>query len=445
MAKPARVSAKPAHTIDPTQIQAASQIPPPGSQLQGSSPQGIVDVYYGTITGDIDAKPAAAELLATAPDTGGLANADYIYNQVSALYGKVQLPEFQSPSGKTIKSLIFVSGSKRGGYGAFHLSSSQADFDRIVVDSLNSSGDYSSGSALLAPAHAAIAPGEAGIPHLFPMFRGEHGLLGVVDPADPALKSAAPAAMMKALAAASQSRSALAKSIESHSYSAVPTRAPKEFTESSKPHHGDVAAHLARANRNISSLMGVAASMGSGRQHLSTALFAAEIIESFENLTGKGDAGKTDGEAVSRVVSFKLAPEIALVPGFNSQVTQQWWADGHPDFVNDNSQTDQSTDGNAAGVMFLEFLTDYLGVPMDTILGHMPTTGGAPLGLTYVALLQALPALGPIAGADGTAAFQKMISLLTQNTQSADGTLNLPADGNPFPTMPNSKQGGLFA
>src|ERR1035438_356159 len=91
-----------------------------------------------------------------------------------------------------------------------------------------------------------------------------------------------------------------------------------------------------------------------------------------------------------------------------------------PDFVNDNSQTDQSTDGNAAGVMFLEFLTDYLGVPMDTILGHMPTTGGAPLGLTYVALLQALPALGPIAGADGTAAFQKMISLLTQNTQSAE-------------------------
>ncbi len=445
MAKSARVPAKPAHTIDPQQIRTPSQIPPPGSQFQGTSPQGSVDVYYGTIAGDIDAKPAAAELLATAPDTGGLANAEYIYNQVSALYGKVQLPEFQSPSGKTVRSLIFVSGSKQGGYGAFHLSSSQTDFDKIVVDSLNSTGDYSRGSALLTPARAAIARDKNTIPHLFPMFRGEHGLVGAIDPADPALKSASPATMTKALAIASQSRSALAKSIESHNYSAIPARAAKEFTESSKLHHADMAANLARVNRNISSLMGVAASMGSGRQHLSTALFAAEVIESFESLTGKGDAGKTDGEAVSRVVSFKLAPEIALVPGFNSQVTQQWWADGHPDFVNDNSQTDQSTDGNGAGVMFLEFLTDYLGVPMESILAHMPATGGAPLGLTYVALLQDLPALGAIAGADGTAAFQKMVSLLTQNTQSADGTLNLPADGNPFPAMPNSKQGGLFA
>jgi hypothetical protein len=46
---------------------------------------------------------------------------------------------------------------------------------------------------------------------------------------------------------------------------------------------------------------------------------------------------------------------------------------------------------------------------------------------------------------DGKAAFQAMISLLQKNTQSPDGSLNLPTDGNPFPSMPNAKRGGLFA
>jgi hypothetical protein len=188
-----------------------------------------------------------------------------------------------------------------------------------------------------------------------------------------------------------------------------------------------------------------ATAQSGGRQYLSTALFAAEAIECFEMLTGKANAGQTDGEAVSRVVAFKLCPEIMLVPGFNSAVTQQWWQDGHPDWVNDNSQTDQSTDGNGAGVMFLLFLTDYLGVPVQTILAQTPSSGGAPLGQTYIALLNVLPGLAQTAGADGPAAFQTMISLLTQNAQAADGTLTLPADGNPFPVMPGARQGGLFA
>ena len=159
---------------------------------------------------------------------------------------------------------------------------------------------------------------------------------------------------------------------------------------------------------------------GGGRQYLSTALFAAEIVESFQLLTGKANAGKTDGEAVSRVLAFKLAPEIALIPGFNGGVTQQWWQNGHPDFVNANSQDDQSVDGNAAGVMFLEFLTDYLGVPMDRILQRMPATGGAPLGQTYVALLNEFPDLAQLAGPNGVSAFQTMISLLQQNAQNPD-------------------------
>src|SRR5258707_8833016 len=100
-------------TIDPGQITTASQIPPPGAQPVGVSSQGLVEVYCGTLLGDIDAQPAAKELLGTSLDTGGLANADYIYNQVSALYGGVQLPDFQSPSGNgnNVKSLVFISGS----------------------------------------------------------------------------------------------------------------------------------------------------------------------------------------------------------------------------------------------------------------------------------------------------------------------------------------------
>jgi hypothetical protein len=349
-------------TIDPTQIQSTSQIPPSGSQFVGSSPSGLVDVYSGTLDGDVDAPRSAQELLTTESDTGGLANADYIYNQLSALYGGVKLPDFQSPSGNTVKSVVFVSGSSQGGYGAFHLSGGpQVDFDRIVVDSLNASGNYSSDSGLGTP----MAPAAVNLPHLFPALRSS----GVT------LRADAPA---------------------------------------------------------------------TGRQFLSTALFAAEAVESFQTLTCKANPGQTDGEAVSRVLAFKLAPEIALVSGFSGGVAQQWWSDGQQDFVNDNSQTDQDTDGNGAGVMFLLFLTDFLGVPMDQILTAMPATNGAPLGQTYVALLGSHPELGQVAGADGPSAFQAMVSLLQQNAQNPDGSLNVPADGNPFPAIQGAKQGGLL-
>jgi hypothetical protein len=53
--------------------------------------------------------------------------------------------------------------------------------------------------------------------------------------------------------------------------------------------------------------------------------------------------------------------------------------------------------------------------------------------------------LANVAGRDGKAAFQAMVSLLQQTTQSPDGSFNLPADGNPFLSMPNAKRGGLFA
>src|SRR5260370_7596720 len=131
--------AKLGRTIDPTQITGASEIPPPGADFAGLSSQGLVDVYYGTLLGDTDAPPAAKELLGTALDTGGLSNADYIYNQVSALYGGVQLPDFQSPSGNgnNVKSLVFISGSGQCGYGPFHLPLPHADFLRLALHNLH--------------------------------------------------------------------------------------------------------------------------------------------------------------------------------------------------------------------------------------------------------------------------------------------------------------------
>jgi hypothetical protein len=288
--------------------------------------------------------------------------------------------------------------------------------------------------------------GGRAIPHLFPMSRGPHGLRGITDPEANEMKAADTKSVRRALASFSQSRSALAKSIESHSYNALPGHAPGPVYERrAKMQRAGLIQELVKANRDVAALVGVATGMAGGRQHLSTALFAAEVIESFQLLTGKGDSRQTDGEAVSRVVSFKLAPEIALVPGFNSGVTQDWWTGGHPDFVNDNSQDDQSEKGNGAGVTFLFFLNDFLGVPIDTILAAMPTTGGAPLGDTYAALAGAQPGLAQVAGTSGESAFSAMIQLLLQNAQAPDGTLILPADGNPFPAMPNSQQGGLFA
>src|SRR3984893_10873554 len=151
-------------TVDPTQIPDASQIPPAGALYLGLSSQGLVDIYCGTLPGDLDAPQPAKELLS---------NADYIYRQISALYGPgAELPDFRSPSGKNVKSLVFVSGSSQGGYGAFHFPGTQADFDRIVVDSLNTSGSYSAGSGL----GFAIPPAARHNPRLFEAYRGPRDL-----------------------------------------------------------------------------------------------------------------------------------------------------------------------------------------------------------------------------------------------------------------------------
>jgi hypothetical protein len=435
-------AARSSTTIDPTQIQNSAGIPPAHSEFAGISLQKLVDVYNGTLRGDVDAVPAAEELRADAPGLQNTSNADYVYTQVSALYGGAELPSFQGPSGNSVKSLIFVSGSTQGGYGAFHIDDgAQANFDRIVVDSLTVSGEYSASSGLGSP----VAHLGAKRAYLLPLYSEGTALRSVLDSKDSLLRAFTREALQRSLRIASHSAAALQHAIDSGNPTQCPKKSSPDLGHTEEASHAELGREVVEANKKVLGLVSTATNATANRKYLSTALFAAELVESFQTLTGKGDPGRTDGEAVSRVLAFKLTPEIALVPGFNVGVTQQWWLDGHPDFVNDNSQTDQSTDGNSASVMFLLFLNDYLGVPLDHILKRMPATNGAPLGETYAALLADFPAFRNSVGADGTAAFNKMISLLEQNVQNQDGTLNLPADGNPFPSMPNSAQGGLFA
>src|SRR6266436_3831993 len=208
-------AAGPATTTDPAQIRTPSEIPPAGAQPVGLSAQGIVEVYCGTILGDIDAQPAAKELLGTAPDTGGLSNADYIYNQVSALYGGVQLPSFQSPSGNNVRALAFVSGSRQGPYGAFHIPTTQTDFDRIVLDSLDVSGNYSAGSAL----GFALTARATKQPHLFAAYRGPGDLLELFRQDDSRLGSATPEALREAQTLGAQCLRALQTALETRNLS----------------------------------------------------------------------------------------------------------------------------------------------------------------------------------------------------------------------------------
>jgi hypothetical protein len=446
-------------TIDPTQIQDPSQIPPQGANYDGLSPQGLVDVYSGTLSGDIDASPSAQELLQSAPDTGGLANADYVYDSLSRLYSGAQLPTFQSPSGNNVKAIVFDSGSSQGPYGAFHIEGTQTagndpSFNRIVVDSINASGNYSSGSGFNNGAQQASNGSGFTTTPLLP-YMGPHGLFGITKASDPTINKASKQELLKALAIQRQAEAALTTYLLTGNPNLTPFQKPSAVDANLSQQ--ELAQQLARTNKNVQALLEAVAAASPGRQYLSTALFAAELTESFEKQTGTANAGQTDGEGLSRVVAFKLAPEIALVPGFNSAVTQQWWQDGHPDWINDNSQSDQSTDGNAAGVMFLEFMNDYLGVPLQTIIQNMPVTqdaSGSPLGQTYANLAKDNPQMAQrvaqlagngATGTTGQDAFKAMINLLTQNAQNPDGTLNLPANGNPFPSMPGAVSGGLYA
>jgi hypothetical protein len=99
------------------------------------------------------------------------------------------------------------------------------------------------------------------------------------------------------------------------------------------------------------------------------------------------------------------------------QTGQAWWANGHNDYVTNNSATDQDENSNGCGPLFLYYLHSQLGYDWTRIT----TTGGANMGDTYQRLTGNAPAQG----------FQDFLNRLATLDQGSG--LQLPASGNPFP------------
>jgi hypothetical protein len=148
---------------------------------------------------------------------------------------------------------------------------------------------------------------------------------------------------------------------------------------------------------------------------LAPGFLTAEIVEVFEAAINNGwDCAFTNGESLSRVLAFDRHPEIA---GDFNQTEQDWWAQGHQDYVNDNSAGDTDQIAAGCGDLFLYYLHSQLTFDWPAICG----TGGATLGACYKSL----------AGYDPAQGFNDFIAALTAIDQG--GTLALPPSGNPFP------------
>ncbi len=142
----------------------------------------------------------------------------------------------------------------------------------------------------------------------------------------------------------------------------------------------------------------------------------AELVEIFEAAINNGwQCGQTNGEALSRVLATDRAPILGQI---GVQAGQAWWADGHQDFITTNSATDQNNDSNGCGPLFLYYLHSQLHFDWQKIT----TTGGATLGETYQRLTGNSPQQG----------LQDFMSRLA-TIVDANGTLQIPANGNPFP------------
>lgn len=146
-----------------------------------------------------------------------------------------------------------------------------------------------------------------------------------------------------------------------------------------------------------------------------TGLMVAELVEVFEATINNGwSCGQANGEALSRALAVERNSNLASLIG---QTAQQWWANGHADYVTSNTADDRNQDSNGCGTLFLYYLHSQLGFSWQKIT----TTGGAALGETYQRLT----------GNSGAQGFSDFVNLLS--TRSQGGQLNLPANGNPFP------------
>jgi hypothetical protein len=141
----------------------------------------------------------------------------------------------------------------------------------------------------------------------------------------------------------------------------------------------------------------------------------AEIVEVFEAAINNGwDCAVTNGESLSRVLAFERHPEIAQE--FNP-TEQDWWSQGHRDYVNDNTAGDTDQIAAGCGDLFLYYLHAQLTFDWTTVCG----AGGPTLGATYQSLT----------GYDPQQGFSDFVAALSTIDQG--GTLALPASGNPFP------------
>jgi hypothetical protein len=159
------------------------------------------------------------------------------------------------------------------------------------------------------------------------------------------------------------------------------------------------------------------------------ALVTGEVVELFEAAINNGwDSGHTNGEALSRVLAVERNASLTSV---TVPTAQRWWRNGHRDYVNDNSATDQNEDANGCGALFLYYLHSQSGFSWTQIA----TTGGSSLGDTYQKLTGKDPQMG----------YRDFMGRLA--TRAQRGQLNVPSSGDPFPirstaSMP-SKRGGL--
>src|SRR5436309_10266393 len=149
---------------------------------------------------------------------------------------------------------------------------------------------------------------------------------------------------------------------------------------------------------------------------LAPGFLMAEVVEVFEaDISNGWDCGVTNGESLSRVLAFERHAEIAAE--FNP-TEQDWWAQGHGDYVNDNSAGDTDQIASGCGDLFLYYLHSQLTFDWTTMCG----AGGPTLGATYQGLT----------GYDPKQGFTDFIAALSTIDQG--GTLTLPPSGNPFPT-----------
>jgi hypothetical protein len=176
----------------------------------------------------------------------------------------------------------------------------------------------------------------------------------------------------------------------------------------------------------------------------------AEVVESYEDRTKNWNAGLTNGESLSRAISFELQPAGGKDPNLSTDPMQTWWKNGHKDYINGNPDftksqptnkegfqfdeyggiqnktqaSDRNPNSNGSGTLFLMYLHNKLGYNWQQITHAKGNT----LGEKYQSLT----------GISGQQGFQNFLKALpTKKLPNGQTELNLPQDGNPFQTKPN--------